>query len=87
MAKKKTYAAEKAVKEPEVKKVVKAPAPIKVGDTVAVTEQIDWNGGQLYLMHKIYTVMQLNGSRAIIGKDGVKAAAVNVKYLKKVKKW
>lgn len=86
MAKKKTYAVEKAVKEPVVKKAVKAPAPIEVGDTVEVINPIEWNGGQLYLMHKTYTVMQLNGSRAVIGKDGIKAAAVNVKYLRKVKK-
>lgn len=79
--KKKTYAADKT---PKV--AAKASAPIKVGDTVAVTNPIEWNGGQLYLMHKTYTVMQLNGSRAVIGKDGMKAAAVNVKYLKKVKK-
>ena len=81
--KKKTYAAEKADKTP---KVAKSPAPIKVGDTVEVTNPIEWNGGQLHLMHKTYTVIQLNGLRAVIGKDGVKAAAVNVKYLKKVKK-
>ncbi len=77
MAKKKEYAATKAEK---------APVPIKVGDTVTVTDPIDWNGDQFYLMHKTYTVMQLTGSRAVIGKDGMKAAAVNVKYLKKVKK-
>lgn len=82
MAKKKTYAADK----PPVKVTAKAPAPIKVGDTVEVTNPVTWIGNQFFLMHKTYTVMQLNGSRAVIGKDGIKHVAINVKYLKKVKK-
>lgn len=83
MAKKKEYAATKAAKAP-VKAAAKA--SIKVGDTVEVINPVEWNGNQFYLMHKTYTVMQLNGLRAVIGKDGIKHAAINVKYLKKVKK-
>ncbi len=71
---------------PAVKEEKKVTTSIKVGDTVKVTTPITWSGGRFHLYYKTYTVMKLDGSRAVIGKNGVVTAAINVKYLKKVNK-
>lgn len=58
---------------------------IKVGDTVTVTNPINYNTGRKFILwHKTYKVMELNGDRAVIGVNGVVTSAINVKYLRKV---
>ena len=80
---KKTASKPKEDPKPEKPKK-KTTSKIKVGDTVKVTNPITYNGIKFTLYFKTYTVMELVGSRAVIGKNGVVTAAINVKYLKKV---
>lgn len=60
-----------------------APASIGVGSTVQVTNPVDWNGTRLGVSGN-YTVMELKGSRAVIGRGGVVTAAINVNNLRRV---
>ena len=58
---------------------------IKVGDTVKVTNPINYTTGKRFtLWYKTYTVMQLKGDRAVIGHNGKVTSAINVKYLERV---
>lgn len=58
--------------------------PIKVGDTVRVTKAINYdNGKEFALYYDKYKVMELNGSRAVIGVNGTVTSAIDVKNLKK----
>ena len=67
------------------KTIVKAPA-IKVGDTVTVTDPIIYGTSRKFTCwYWAYTVMQVKGDRAVIGKNGVVTAAINTKNLKVVK--
>ena len=67
------------------KTIVKAPA-IKVGDTVTVTDPIIYGTSRKFTCwYRAYTVMQVKGDRAVIGKNGVVTAAINTKNLKVVK--
>lgn len=66
-------------------KVVKTPAiatssGIRVGSIVTVKNPIDYSGRKLYVSGK-YTVMELKGSRAVIGRGHVVTAAINVANL------
>lgn len=66
--------------------VTSTPAPstaIKAGDTVKVTKAIDFNGKPFKTWYSTYTVMELNGNRAVIGVNGVVTAAINVHNLVK----
>ncbi len=74
-------------KEPEKPKEEKkkTTSAIKVGDTVKVINPITYDGIKFKLFFNTYKVMELKGSRAVIGKNGVVTAAINVKNLKKVK--
>ena len=71
---------------PPVTTVPTAPTPsIKVGDTVAVINAINYDNGKKFVKwHSKYTVMALKGSRAVIGVKGVVTSAIDVKNLKKV---
>lgn len=64
-----------------------APAPvssgIKVGDRVKVINPVTWTGQRFKLWYSTYTVMELNGQRAVIGVNGTVTAAISVKNLKK----
>lgn len=80
------YAAvQNRVNELAGKKPVEKPSDkIKVGDTVTVTDPIIYGTNKKFKeYYKKYTVMELNGSRAVIGVKGVVTAAINVKYLRK----
>lgn len=58
---------------------------IKVGDTVKVVNAINYDTGKKFIKwHSKYTVMQLKGSRAVIGVKGVVTSAIDVKNLKKI---
>ncbi len=57
-----------------------APVSIGVGSTVVVTNPVDYNGTSL-AVSGTYQVMELIGDRAVIGRDGVVTAAINVNYL------
>lgn len=68
------------------KKTVTKPAAIKTGDTVTVTNPIIYGTSRKFTCwYRTYTVMQVKGDRAVIGKNGVITAAINTKYLKVVK--
>lgn len=56
---------------------------IKVGSTVTVSNPVDVNGTRLAVSGQ-YKVMELKGSRAVIGKGGAVTAAINVANLKLV---
>lgn len=60
-----------------------APASIGVGSTVQVTNPVDYNGTRLGVSGN-YTVMELKGNRAVIGRGGVVTAAINVANLRRV---
>ena len=76
-----------------VRKTGSAPAPakktssggtIKVGDTVKVTNPINYDTGKKFgLYYNTYKVMELKGSRAVIGVNGVVTSAINVSNLRK----
>lgn len=63
--------------------VQKPQASIGVGSTVQVTNPVDWNGTRLGVSGN-YTVMELKGNRAVIGRGGVVTAAINVNNLRRV---
>ena len=77
-----------------VRKVGSAPAPakktssggaIKVGDTVKVTNPINYDTGKKFgLYYSTYKVMELKGKRAVIGVNGTVTSAINVSNLRKV---
>lgn len=57
---------------------------IKVGDNVSVVKnQLYGSTATFAVYYKTYKVMELSGNRAVIGKDGVITAAVDVRNLKK----
>lgn len=58
----------------------KKPASIGVGSTVVVTNPVDVRGTHL-AASGTYNVMELSGSRAVIGRGGVVTAAINVSNL------
>lgn len=64
--------------------VIGTPAPsggsIGVGSNVTVSNPVDVNGTRLATFG-VYTVVELNGSRAVIGRDGAITAAINVSNL------
>lgn len=64
-------------------KPVQGGGAISVGSTVQVTNPVDWNGTRLGVSGN-YTVMELKGSRAVIGRGGVVTAAINVANLRRV---
>lgn len=53
------------------------PATIKVGSTVRVTNPVDVSGTHL-AVSGTYTVMEVKGSRVVIGRGGVVTAAINI---------
>mgnify|MGYP006343897829 FL=1 len=58
-----------------------APAPssqIMVGDRVRVLNAVTYNGHGFHSWYDTYTVMELNGDRAVIGVNGTVTAAINV---------
>lgn len=58
---------------------------IKVGDTVTVTEPINYDTGRRFILwYKTYTVLSITASRAVIGVSGIVTSAIDVKYLRKV---
>ena len=62
-----------------------APAPSadwKVGDSVQFTSPYDENGTRL-AVRGTYTIMEIKGSRIVVGRGGVVTAAVPAKNLKK----
>lgn len=60
-----------------------APAGIEVGSTVQFTNPIDYTGTRLGVSGN-YTVMELRGDRAVVGRGGAVTAAVNVNNLRRV---
>lgn len=64
--------------------ITKASASIAKGSKVKVNKGAKtYTGGSLasFVYSTVYTVMQIDGDRVIIGKDGVVTAAVNIKNL------
>lgn len=58
---------------------------IKVGDIVKVTKPIIYGTNDKFtLWYENYKVMELVGDRAVIGKNGIVTAPIDVKYLRKV---
>lgn len=60
--------------------------PLKVGDKVTVKQgAAPYNGGRLagWVFNDTFDLLELKGSRAVIGKNGAVTAAVNVKNLNK----
>jgi hypothetical protein len=55
---------------------------LKVGDNVTVVKPVDEKGRKLKVSGK-YRVMEINGNRVVIGKNGVVTAAMNKSNLKK----
>ena len=55
---------------------------INVGNNVTVANPVDWNGTHLGVSG-VYSVMELNGARAVIGRGGVVTAAINVANLRR----
>lgn len=51
---------------------------IHVGDTVRVTNAVTYGGQSFKCWYDTYTVMELNGDRAVIGVNGQVTAAINV---------
>lgn len=67
------------------KQIVKKTPAIKTGDTVAVVDPIIYGTSRRFTCwYRTYKVMQVTGDRAVIGRNGVVTAAINVKNLKKV---
>lgn len=60
-----------------------APTSIGVGNTVQFTNPVDYTGTRLGVSGN-YTVMELKGDRAVVGRGGVVTAAVNVRNLRRV---
>lgn len=58
-----------------------APASIVVGSNVVVTNPIDYNGVHLGVTGT-YTVMELNGSRVVIGRNGQVTCAIHINNIK-----
>lgn len=59
----------------------------KVGDTVRIRKGAGpWGGGRLaaWVYRDSFTVMEVSGARAVIGKNGQVTAAINIKNLQKV---
>lgn len=54
---------------------------IKVGSNVIVTNPVDVNGTRLGV-NGTYSVMEINGSRVVIGRGGIVTAAININNLK-----
>lgn len=59
------------------------PAAIGVGSTVEVTNPVDYNGTRLGVSGH-YTVMELRGDRAVIGRGGAVTAAININNIRRV---
>lgn len=51
---------------------------IEVGSTVIVINNEQYTGGEFTVYFDTYTVMELNGDRAVIGIDGVVTTAINI---------
>lgn len=64
--------------------ITKASTAIAKGSKVKVNKGAKtYTGGSLasFVYSTVYTVMQIDGDRVVIGKDGVVTAAVNIKNL------
>lgn len=61
-----------------------APAGFAVGDRVAPTALVDYNGTRLVSYHDGYTITELTGDRAVLSVGGVVWAALNTGNLRKV---
>lgn len=64
--------------------ITKSSASIAKGSKVKVNKGAKtYTGGSLasFVYSTVYTVMQIDGDRVVIGKDGVVTAAVNIKNL------
>ena len=64
-----------------------APTPepeFKVGDVVVPTRLVDYNGTPLVQYDPEYTIMQINGDRAVLTARGAIWAAMNTKDIRKV---
>ena len=57
---------------------------INVGDRVRVTNAVTYDGQSFKTWFDTYTVMELNGDRAVIGVNGTVTAAINVHNIAKV---
>lgn len=60
-----------------------APAGLAVGDQVVIANPVDVNGTKLNVSGT-YTVMEVSGSRIVVGRGGVVTAAVDASHLSKV---
>ena len=58
--------------------------PIKKGDKVKVLTNLQYNGKPFKVWHKEYDVIQVNGTRIVIGRGNVVTAAVHVENLEKI---
>lgn len=57
---------------------------INVGDEVRVLVNAQYGGGSFLMYHDTYEVMEVNGDRAVIGKNGTVTTAINVCNIEKV---
>lgn len=58
-----------------------APAPLKAGDAVRITRWVDYNGKALRQMAGDFRIMQLNGKRAVVTRNGGIYAAISTDNL------
>lgn len=57
----------------------------KIGDRVTVLKPINYDDGKSFrLWASRYTILEINGNRAVIGINGVVTSAINIKNIKKV---
>lgn len=66
--------------KPKPKPIIRS---IGVGSTVRVTNPVDWNGTRLGVSGN-YTVIELRGNRAVIGRGGQVTAAIHKNNLRRV---
>ena len=69
-------------KKPETSKPTQSTAAFKVGDKVTFAKAVDENGTKL-AVSGTYTVMEVSGSRVVVGRGGVVTAAVPASNLRK----
>ena len=58
--------------------------PIKKGDKVKVLTNLQFNGKPFRVWHKSYDVIQVSGTRIVIGRGSSVTAAVHVNNLEKI---
>ena len=63
---------------------VKPTKTFKVGDSVKVTKNVDYNGTQLdsWVLNATFEIIEISGNRIVIGRNGAVTAAMDKANLK-----